>query len=163
MSIHWVQEDLRDAGFGRMPGVGAEIFYPEVLDQLYEHKADMHAWLDIHRTAHEIGLRTNCTMLHGHVENAFHRVDHLLRLRELQDQMGGFHVFIPLALHPENTKLSDLKKTSALMELRTMAIRRLILAKLQHIKAYWIMPGIEATRTALADGLMIIMGRFATK
>lgn len=151
-SVRWVLEDLREAGLGSMPGGGAEIFHPEVRDQLCEHKANTHAWLDIHRTAHEIGLRTNCTMLYGHVENAFHRVDHLLRLRELQDQTGGFQVFIPLAFHPENTKLSELKKPSALMDLRTMAISRLMLDNVQHIKAYWIMLGIETAQTALAYG-----------
>lgn len=151
-SVRWVIEDLKEAGLGSMPGGGAEIFHPEVRDQLCEHKANTHAWLDIHRTAHEVGLRTNCTMLYGHVENAFHRIDHLLRLRELQDQTGGFQVFIPLAFHPENTKLSDLKKPSALMDLRTMAISRLMLDNVQHIKAYWIMLGVETAQTALAYG-----------
>ena len=151
-SIRWVLEDMRDAGLGSMPGGGAEIFHPEVRDQLCEHKANTHAWLDIHRTAHEVGIRTNCTMLYGHVEKAYHRIDHLLRLRELQDQTGGFQVFIPLAFHPENTKLSDLKKPSALMDLRTMAISRLMLDNVQHIKAYWIMLGIETAQTALAYG-----------
>jgi len=151
-SVRWVLEDLREAGLGSMPGGGAEIFHPEVRDQLCEHKANTHAWLEIHRTAHEIGLRTNCTMLYGHVENAYHRIDHLLRLRELQDQTGGFQVFIPLAFHPENTKLSDLKKPSALMDLRTMAVSRLMLDNVQHIKAYWIMLGIETAQAALAYG-----------
>ncbi len=91
-------------------------------------------------------------MLYGHVENAYHRVDHLLRLRELQDQTGGFQVFIPLAFHPENTKLSDIKKPSALMDLRTMAVSRLMLDNVQHIKAYWIMLGIETAQAALAYG-----------
>jgi len=151
-SIRWVLEDMREAGLGSMPGGGAEIFHPEVRDQLCEHKANTHAWLEIHRTAHEVGLKTNCTMLYGHVEQAYHRVDHLMRLRELQDQTGGFQVFIPLAFHPENTKLSDLKKPSALMDLRTMAISRLMLDNIQHIKAYWIMLGIETAQTALAYG-----------
>ena len=151
-SIKWVLEDMKAAGLGSMPGGGAEIFHPEVRDQLCEHKANTHAWLDIHRTAHEVGLRTNCTMLYGHVENAFHRIDHLMRLRELQDQTGGFQVFIPLAFHPENTKLSDLKKPSALMDLRTMAVSRLMLDNVQHVKAYWIMLGIETAQTALAYG-----------
>ncbi len=134
-SIQWVLEDMRSAGLGSMPGGGAEIFHPEVRDQLCEHKANTHAWLEIHRTAHRIGLKTNCTMLYGHVENAFHRIDHLLRLRELQDETGGFQVFIPLAFHPENTKLSDIKKPSAVMDLRTMAISRLMLDNIQNIKA----------------------------
>ncbi|XZE51350.1 aminofutalosine synthase MqnE [Planctomycetaceae bacterium SH139] len=151
-SIRWVLEDLKAAGLGSMPGGGAEIFHPEVRDQICEHKANTHAWLDIHQTAHEIGLRTNCTMLYGHLEEAYHRIDHLMRLRELQDRTGGFQVFIPLAFHPENTKLDHLKKPSALMDLRTMAISRLMLDNVQHIKAYWIMLGIETAQTALAYG-----------
>jgi aminodeoxyfutalosine synthase len=151
-SVRWVLEDLKSAGLGSMPGGGAEIFHPEVRDQICEHKANTHAWLDIHRTAHEIGLRTNCTMLYGHVEEAYHRIDHLLRLRELQDHTGGFQVFIPLAFHPENTKLNHLKKPSALMDLRTMAISRLMLDNVQHVKAYWIMLGIETAQAALAYG-----------
>jgi aminodeoxyfutalosine synthase len=151
-SVRWVLEDLRRVGLGSMPGGGAEIFHPEVRDQICEHKATTHAWLDIHRTAHEIGLRTNCTMLYGHVEGAYHRIDHLIKLRELQDQTGGFQVFIPLAFHPENTKLDHLKKPSALMDLRTMAVSRLMLDNIQHIKAYWIMLGIETAQAALAYG-----------
>ncbi|WP_164101938.1 aminofutalosine synthase MqnE [Candidatus Laterigemmans baculatus] len=151
-SVRWVLEDLKAAGLGSMPGGGAEIFHPEVRDQICEHKATTHAWLDIHRTAHELGIRTNCTMLYGHLEKAYHRIDHLLRLRELQDQTGGFQVFIPLAFHPENTKLDHLKKPSALMDLRTMAVSRLMLDNIQHIKAYWIMLGIETAQTALAYG-----------
>ncbi|QDT60695.1 Aminodeoxyfutalosine synthase [Stieleria bergensis] len=148
----WVLQDMQQAGLGSMPGGGAEIFHPEVRDQLCEHKADTHQWLQIHQTAHEVGLRTNCTMLYGHVEKAYHRIDHLLRLRDLQDKTGGFQVFIPLAFHPENTKLSDLKKPSALMDLRTVAVSRLMLDNVQHIKAYWIMLGIETAQAALAYG-----------
>ena len=151
-SVQWVLEDLKAAGLGSMPGGGAEIFHPEVRDQLCEHKANTHAWLDIHKTAHQIGLRTNCTMLYGHVEKAYHRIDHLIRLRDLQDETGGFQVFIPLAFHPENTKLDHIKKPSGLMDLRTLAISRLMLDNVQHIKAYWIMLGIETAQIALAYG-----------
>lgn len=151
-SVQWVLEDMAEAGLGSMPGGGAEIFHPEVRDQLCEHKADTHQWLRIHETAHNVGLRTNCTMLYGHVEKAYHRVDHLLRLRELQDRTGGFQVFIPLAFHPENTKLDNLKKPGALDDLRTVAVSRLLLDNVQHIKAYWIMLGIETAQTALAYG-----------
>lgn len=151
-SVQWVLEDLRDAGLGSMPGGGAEIFHPEVRDQICEHKANTHAWLDIHRTAHQIGLKTNCTMLYGHVEKAFHRIDHLIKLRDLQDDTGGFQVFIPLAFHPENTKLDHLKKPSGLMDLRTVAVSRLMLDNIQHVKAYWIMLGIATAQTALAYG-----------
>jgi len=151
-SVRWVLEDMREAGLGSLPGGGAEIFHQEVRDQLCEHKANTHAWLQIHRAAHEVGLRSNCTMLYGHIEQAYHRIDHLIRLRDLQDQTGGFQVFIPLAFHPENTKLDQIKKPSALMDLRTMAISRLMLDNVRHIKAYWIMLGIGTAQTALAYG-----------
>jgi len=147
-----ILQDLIDAGLGSMPGGGAEIFHPEVRDEICEHKSDAHNWLHIHRTAHEMGLRTNCTMLYGHIENAFHRIDHLIRLRELQDETGGFQTFIPLAFHPENTGLSHIKKPSSLMDLRTMAISRLMLDNIPHMKAYWIMLGIGVAQTALSYG-----------
>jgi aminodeoxyfutalosine synthase len=151
-SVVDILQELKDAGLGSLPGGGAEIFHPEVRDQICEHKADAHNWLEIHRTAHQLGLRTNATMLYGHLENAYHRIDHLLRLRELQDQTGGFQTFIPLAFHPENTKLAHIKKPSALMDLRTMAISRLMLDNFDHIKAYWIMLGLGTAQTALAYG-----------
>lgn len=151
-SVRDILLDLIDAGLGSMPGGGAEIFHPEVRGQICEHKADASKWIDIHRTAHELGIKTNCTMLYGHVENSYHRVDHLIRLRELQDETGGFQTFIPLAFHPENTGLAHLKKPSALMDLRTIAVSRLLLDNIPHIKAYWIMLGIETAQTALAYG-----------
>jgi aminodeoxyfutalosine synthase len=147
-----ILEELIEAGLGSMPGGGAEIFHPEVRDRICEHKADAQNWLDIHRTAHELGLRTNCTMLYGHIEQPYHRIDHLIRLRELQDETGGFQTFIPLAFHPDNTGLSHIRKPSALMDLRTMAISRLVLDNVPHIKAYWIMLGIGTAQTALAYG-----------
>ena len=151
-SVREILEDLREAGLGSMPGGGAEIFHPEVRDQICEHKADTGKWFEIHGTAHELGIKTNATMLHGHIENAFHRVDHLIRLREQQDKSGGFQTFIPLAFHPENTGLDHLKKPSAVMDLRTMAVSRLMLDNFPHIKAYWIMLGIGTAQTALAYG-----------
>ncbi|HEY1599924.1 MAG TPA: aminofutalosine synthase MqnE [Pirellulales bacterium] len=151
-SMRDILVDLKQAGLGSMPGGGAEIFHPEVRDQICEHKADAQNWLDIHRTAHELGLRTNCTMLYGHIENSFHRVDHLIRLRELQDQTSGFQTFIPLAFHPDNTGLSHIRKPSSVMDLRTMALARLMLDNIDHIKAYWIMLGVGTAQTALAYG-----------
>ena len=151
-SLSEILSDLQQAGLGSLPGGGAEIFHSEVRDQLCEHKADAHKWIDVHRTAHRLGLRSNCTMLYGHVEQAYHRIDHLLRLRELQDETGGFQTFIPLAFHPDNTKLSHLKKPSALADLRTLAVARLMLDNIPHIKAYWIMLGIETAQVALHYG-----------
>ena len=151
-SYREILQDLIDAGLGSMPGGGAEIFHPEIRDQICEHKADAHHWIDIHRMAHQLGLRTNATMLYGHLENSYHRIDHLIRLRELQDETGGFQTFIPLAFHPDNTKLSHIKKPSGLVDLRTMAVSRLMLDNFDHIKAYWIMLGIGTAQTALAYG-----------
>jgi len=147
-----ILEDMVEAGVGSLPGGGAEIFHPEVRDKICEHKAGASKWLETHRTAHQLGLKTNCTMLYGHIENAYHRVDHLLRLRALQDETGGFQTFIPLAFHPENTGLSHIKKPSALMDLRTMAVARLMLDNIPHIKAYWIMLGLPTAQAALAYG-----------
>jgi aminodeoxyfutalosine synthase len=151
-STREVLEILLEAGLGSLPGGGAEIFHPEIRDQICEHKADARVWLDIHRVAHEMGIRSNCTMLYGHLENAFHRIDHLCRLRELQDETGGFQTFIPLAFHPDNTGLAHIRKPSSLMDLRTMAISRLMLDNIPHLKAYWIMLGIGTAQTALAYG-----------
>jgi aminodeoxyfutalosine synthase len=144
--------EFKDAGLGSLPGGGAEIFHPEVRDRICEHKADADAWLRIHREAHQLGLRSNATMLYGHIESARHRIDHLLRLRDLQDETGGFQTFIPLAFHPENTKLDHIKKASVLADLRTMAVSRLILDNFPHVKAYWVMLGIKTAQIALSFG-----------
>jgi aminodeoxyfutalosine synthase len=163
---HWFSEltgrptrdilaEFKDAGLGSLPGGGAEIFHPEVRDLICEHKADAESWLRIHGEAHELGLRSNATMLYGHIEKPLHRIDHLCRLRELQDKTGGFQTFIPLAFHPENTKLGvdhQLQKPSAIMDLRMMAISRLMLDNFPHIKAYWIMLGIPTAQISLSFG-----------
>src|SRR5436190_2168135 len=151
-TVRDILQEMVKAGLGSMPGGGAEIFHPEVRDRICEHKADAQNWLDIHRPAHELGLRTNSTMLYGHIENAYHRIDHLIRLRELQDETGGFQTFIPLAFHPGNTGLSHIKKPSSIMDLRTIAVSRLMLDNIPHIKAYWIMLGVGTAQTALAYG-----------
>ena len=151
-SIRSVLEDMVEAGVGSLPGGGAEIFHPEVRNQICEHKADSSRWFETHRNAHQLGLRSNCTMLYGHIEQAYHRIDHLIRLRELQDETGGFQTFIPLAFHPDNTGLSHIKKPNALMDLRTMAVSRLMLDNIAHMKAYWIMLGIGTAQVALAYG-----------
>jgi aminodeoxyfutalosine synthase len=150
--IRWVLEDMIDAGVGSLPGGGAEIFHPEVRNKICEHKADSTRWFETHRNAHQLGLRSNCTMLYGHIEQAYHRIDHLIRLRDLQDETGGFQTFIPLAFHPDNTGLSHIKKPNALMDLRTMAVSRLMLDNIAHMKAYWIMLGIGTAQCALAYG-----------
>src|SRR5262249_6064099 len=138
-----------------LPGGGAEIFHPEVRDIICEHKADTDAWLRIHREAHQLGLRSNATMLYGHIEKPYHRIDHLCKLRELQDDTGGFQKLIALAFRPENTKLGverKIQKASAIMDLRMIAISRLMLDNFAHIKAYWIMLGIPTAQLALSYG-----------
>jgi aminodeoxyfutalosine synthase len=144
--------EFKQAGLGSLPGGGAEIFHPEVRDLICEHKADAEAWITTHREAHQLGLRSNATMLYGHIEKANHRIDHLIRLRALQDETGGFQTFIPLAFHPENTRLDHIAKPSGLMDLRVMAISRLMLDNFPHIKAYWVMLGIKTAQMALSYG-----------
>ncbi|MBV8076809.1 MAG: aminofutalosine synthase MqnE [Planctomycetaceae bacterium] len=143
---------LVDAGLGSLPGGGAEIFHPEVRDQVCGAKASTEVWLDVHRTAHRLGLHSNATMLYGHIERPEHRIDHLIRLRELQDETGGFQTFIPLAFHPDNSRMDDLPKPSGVMDLKTMAISRLMLDNFPHIKAYWVMLGIKTAQVALSFG-----------
>ncbi len=150
--IRWVLEQMVDAGLGSMPGGGAEIFDEEVRKQICEHKADSDVWFETHREAHALGLRTNATMLYGHVEEARHRIDHLIRLRKLQDETGGFQTCIPLSFHPENTGMSHLDKPSGMMDLKMIAISRLMLDNFQHIKAYWIMLGEKIAQVALGFG-----------
>jgi len=148
----WIIQQLIDAGLGSLPGGGAEIFDSEVRAKICEHKADAGHWIDIHRTAHELGLRSNATMLYGHVEEARHRIDHLMKLRDLQDQTGGFQTFIPLAFHPENTGMAHIPKPTAHCDLRTMAVARLMLDNFDHMKAYWIMLGEQTAQVALSFG-----------
>ena len=151
-STRWVLEQLMEVGLGSLPGGGAEIFHPEVRDKICEHKADSDEWIRIHQEAHELGLRTNATMLYGHIEESRHRIDHLCQLRSLQDKTGGFQTFIPLAFHPENTGLDHLDKPSGLFDLRTIALSRLMLDNFPHIKAYWVMLGVKTAQIALSFG-----------
>jgi len=151
-SIEDLLAEFKEAGLGSLPGGGAEIFHPEVRDKICEHKADADNWIAIHRAAHKLGLRSNATMLYGHIEEARHRIDHMLRLRELQDETGGFQTFIPLAFHPDNTQLAHIRKPSGMMDLKTMAIGRLMLDNFPHIKAYWVMLGIKTAQVALSFG-----------
>ncbi|HEV3144896.1 MAG TPA: aminofutalosine synthase MqnE [Gemmataceae bacterium] len=144
--------EFKEAGLGSLPGGGAEIFHEDIRPKICEHKADANEWVRVHREAHELGLRSNATMLYGHIEGPEHRIDHLIRLRELQDKTGGFQTFIPLAFHPDNTRLSHIPKASGLMDLRVMAISRLMLDNFPHIKAYWVMLGIKIAQMALSFG-----------
>ncbi len=147
-----LMREMIDAGLGSLPGGGAEIFHEDVRSVLCEHKADGEEWIKVHRTAHRLGLRSNATMLYGSIEKAEHRMDHLLKLRALQDETGGFQTFIPLAFHPENNRLSHIPKPSGLMDLKMMAIGRLMLDNFPHVKAYWVMLGIKTAQVALSYG-----------
>src|SRR5437660_5080011 len=143
---------LKDAGVDSLPGGGAEIFNPRVRKVICDHKVSGQQWLNIARTAHQIGLHSNATMLYGHIETDEERVEHLLALRALQDETGGFVAFIPLAFHPENTGLAHLPKPTGFTDLKTMAISRLLLDNFDHIKAYWIMLTPRVAQIALRFG-----------
>ena len=143
---------LQEAGLATMPGGGAEIFAPAVRRQICPDKCDAERWLDIHRTAHRLGISTNCTMLFGHVESREDRVDHLLALRALQDETGGFNAFIPLKFRSRDNQLSSLGEVSDEEVLRTFAIARLALDNIPHIKAYWPMLGKELAMEAMSYG-----------
>jgi aminodeoxyfutalosine synthase len=152
LSTGEVLKRLMAAGLGSLPGGGAEIFHPEVREQICGAKASTERWLDVHRTAHRLGLHSNATMLYGHIDRPLHRIDHLIRLRELQDETGGFQTFIPLAFHPDNSEMSHIPKPSGVMDLKTMAISRLMLDNFPHIKAYWVMLGLKTAQVALSFG-----------
>jgi aminodeoxyfutalosine synthase len=152
LSIRDTLLKMKEAGVDSLPGGGAEIFHPRVRKIICDHKVSGRMWLEIARTAHEIGLRSNATMLYGHIENAEERVDHLLQLRTLQDETRGFVAFIPLAFHPANTALSHLPSTTGIDDLKTIAVARLLLDNFAHIKAYWIMLTPRIAQVALRFG-----------
>ena len=143
---------LKDAGLTGLPGGGAEIFDPAVRQRLCPKKISGPEWLAVHREAHRLGLTTNATMLYGHVETPANRVDHMLALRELQDETGGFAAFIPLPFHPHGTKFPDLPGTTACDDLMTIAVSRLLLDNVPHIKAFWIMLTPDLAQVALMFG-----------
>ncbi len=143
---------LKQVGLDSLPGGGAEIFHPRVRKVICDHKTSGQLWLQIARTAHELGLRSNATMLYGHIETEEERVDHLLKLRALQDETRGFVTFIPLAFHPENTALSHLPKPTGFLDLKNIAASRLLLDNFPHIKAYWIMLTPRIAQVALRFG-----------
>ena len=152
LSARETLERLRDAGMDSLPGGGAEIFCERVRRIICDHKITGDEWIDTARTAHQLGLRSNCTMLYGHIENEEDRVDHLLRLRALQDETGGFVTFIPLAFHPDNTALHHIPKTTGFDDIKSIAAARLLLDNIPHIKAYWIMMTPRIAQIALRFG-----------
>jgi aminodeoxyfutalosine synthase len=152
LSIEETLRKMKEAGVDSCPGGGAEIFHPRVRKIICDHKTSGQMWLNIARKAHEAGLHSNATMLYGHVETEEERVDHLLKLRELQDETHGFVTFIPLAFHPENTALSHIPKPTGYADLRNIAVARLLLDNFDHIKAYWIMLSPSIAQIALRFG-----------
>lgn len=147
-----VLAELREAGLDSMPGGGAEIFAERVHEELYPRKLSSDNWVKLAKEIHNNGFKTNCTMMYGMIETIEERVDHLQRLRDLQDETGGFQTYIPLAFHPDNTKLEHLEKPSPTERLRSIAVGRLFLDNIPHIKAYWIMLGLEVAQAALTMG-----------
>jgi len=152
MSDERVLCELQAAGLDSLPGGGAEIFAARVRRKICHDKCDGDRFLSIHRTAHGIGMRTNVTMLYGHIETMEERVDHLLQVRALQDETGGFQAFIPLAFHPDNNQMRKLPPPSGSDTLRVHAVGRLLLDNVDHIKAYWISSGVDVAQTALWFG-----------
>ena len=148
-----VLRELMEAGLDSLPGGGAEVFAERVRRKICHDKCDGTRWLEIHRTAHRLGLRTNVTMLYGHIETHAERVDHMLRARALQDDTGGFQAFIPLAFHPDNNRMEKLPAPSAADTLRVHAVARLMLDNIPHVKAFWIATGVEVAQTALWFGV----------
>ena len=153
MTDEQVLRELRTAGLDSLPGGGAEIFAERVRKKICNDKCGSDRYLDIHRRAHRLGMRSNVTMLYGHIETMEERVDHMLRARALQDETGGFQAFIPLAFHPDNNQMRKLPAPSGTDTLRVHAVARLVCDNIPHIKAFWIATGIELAQTALWFGV----------
>jgi aminodeoxyfutalosine synthase len=151
-SVEEVLAELKAAGLDSMPGGGAEIFAEETRNRIIKGKADAAQWLDVMRTAHRLGIPTNATMLYGHVESVEDRVDHLLRLRELQDETGGFMTFIPLAFQPWEAPAMKLPETTGFDDLKAIAVARLLLDNFPHVKSYWIMITPRLAQVGLSFG-----------
>jgi aminodeoxyfutalosine synthase len=152
LSIRDTLVAMKNAGVDSLPGGGAEIFAERVRHIICDHKIDGSQWLETAKIAHELGLKSNATMLYGHIETDEDRVDHLLKLRDLQDQTGGFQTFIPLAFHPDNTPLSHLPWTTGFTDIKQIAISRLVLDNFAHIKAYWQMLTPKIAQISLRFG-----------
>ncbi len=152
LSIEQTILRLKDAGLEMMPGGGAEVLNSRVHENLFPKKIGHKRWLEIVKAVHKAGITTNATMLYGHIETIEERVEHLLALRQLQDETGGFSAFIPLAFHSENTKLSHLPSTTAMDDLKNIVAARLLLDNFDHIKAYWVMIGEKLAQVALNFG-----------
>ena len=153
LSVAEGMRTLKEAGLQSMPGGGAEIFHPDIREKICADKVDAEGWLHIHETAHRLDMPTNATMLYGHIENYVHRIDHMERLRALQDKTHGFNAFIPLKFRNQNNDMSGVKESGIVEDLKMYAIARLFLDNFPHIKAYWAMLGRQTTQLTLAYGV----------
>lgn len=149
---------LKDCGQNSLPGGGAEIFHPEIREQICDDKCTADEWLEIHQTAHSLGMPSNATMLYGHIEQYHHRVDHMERLRQLQDKTGGFNTFIPLKFRNKDNQMSDVPEVSMIEDLRNYAISRIYMDNFPHLKAYWPMIGRQTAQMSLNFGVNDIDG-----
>ncbi len=156
-----VEEGMRlahEAGLDSLPGGGAEIFHPEIRKQICEDKVDADGWLHIHKTAHQLGMHSNATLLYGHIEQFWHRIDHMERLRQLQDETGGFNTFIPLKFRNKDNDMSHIPESSVVEDMRMYAVSRLYMDNFPHIKAYWPMLGRQNAQLTLSFGVNDIDG-----
>ncbi len=153
LSIEEGMKQLKDAGLQSLPGGGAEIFHPDVRNKICADKVDGDGWLHIHKTAHNLGMHSNATMLYGHVENYAHRIDHMSRLRQLQDKTGGFNCFIPLKFRNKDNDMSYIKEASIIEDLRLYAISRIYMDNVRNLKAYWPMLGRQTAQLTLSFGV----------
>ncbi len=153
LSIEEGMKTLKEAGLQSLPGGGAEIFHPDIRKQICDDKVDAEGWIRIHETAHNLGIHSNATMLYGHIESYTHRVDHMSRLRTLQDKTGGFNTFIPLKFRNSNNEMSHVTESSIIEDMRLYAIARIYLDNFPHLKAYWPMLGRQNAQLSLAFGV----------
>jgi len=151
-SVEETLQELAAAGLGSIPGGGAEVFSPRIREKTCEKKLSGEGWIEVAKTAHRLGIKSNATMLYGHIETLEERVEHLSMLRDAQDETGGFMTFIPLAFHPKNTELANLSRSSGIEDLKNIAVARCFLDNFPHIKAYWVMIGVKLAQIALSFG-----------
>jgi aminodeoxyfutalosine synthase len=158
MSLEEGLKFLIDAGLDSIPGGGAEIFHPEIREKICVDKVDAEGWLAIHEAAHKLGLHSNATILYGHIEKYEHRIDHMRRLRELQDKTGGFNTFIPLKFRNKDNNMSNVPESSVVEDMKMYAIARIYLDNFPHLKAYWPMLGRQNAQLSLSFGVDDIDG-----
>jgi aminodeoxyfutalosine synthase len=158
MSIEQGLKYLQQAGLDSLPGGGAEIFHQEIREKICADKVSSEGWLDIHETAHKLGLHSNATMLYGHIEKYWHRIDHMNRLRSLQDKTHGFNTFIPLKFRNKDNDMSNVAESSVVEDMKTYAVSRIYMDNFPHLKAYWPMLGRQNAQLSLSFGVNDIDG-----